>query len=136
MPVCSLIIHLSLSGYNDFNSFLICIYYVVLEIISVYIVWRDYRVLSYTGLNKYAYCDYLRKADRTDEPTKAIFFDKDGTLHEDKVMTHRWRDLKLLPYAAEVVKRYHDAGYLVIIVTNQSAIGKGIYSVQTMHRFI
>lgn len=106
------------------------------EIIAIWIVVREKKRLHYTGLNKLAYCDYLRKEGRTDEPTKAIFFDKDGTLHEDKVMTHRWRDLILLPGAKEVVKKYHDAGYLVIIVTNQSAIGKGIYSKETMHRFI
>lgn len=67
---------------------------------------------------------------------RRYFFDKDGTLHEDKVMTHRWRDLRLLPGAKDVVRYFHEHGYLIIIVTNQSAIGKGIYSVQTMHRFI
>lgn len=108
----------------------------IAEVIALTIVIRDKKSLHYTGLNKLSYCDYLRKADRTDEPTKAIFFDKDGTLHEDKVMTHRWRDLVLLPGAREIVKKYHDEGYLVIIVTNQSAIGKGIYSKETMHRFI
>ena len=114
----------------------VLLYYAAFLLVSFVVWYRDAHRLVYTGLNKLAYCDYLRKADRTDEPTKAVFLDKDGTLHVDKVMTHRWRDLELLPGAKEFVKRAHDAGYLVIIVTNQSAIGKGIYSVGTMHRFI
>ena len=114
----------------------VCIYYVVCLHLSVLLNVKDSRALRYQGLNKLAYCDYLKKEDRTDEKTKAIFFDKDGTLHEDKVMTHRWRDLVLLPGAKEIVRYAHEKGYLVIIVTNQSAIGKGIYSVSTMHRFI
>lgn len=112
------------------------IYYLICLMAAFKIWLKNQRRLVYTGLNKLAYCDYLRKADRTDEPTKAVFLDKDGTLHVDAVMTHKWRDLKILPGVKDFIKRAHDSGYLIIIVTNQSAIGKGIYSVDTMHRFI
>lgn len=50
-------------------------------------------------------------------------------------MTHRLRDLELLPGAGELVHSAHMKGYKVIIVTNQSAIGKGYYSKFRMHLF-
>lgn len=65
----------------------------------------------------------------------AAFFDRDGTLNRDDGYTYRVEHLKLMPGAAEAVKRCNDAGALVIVVTNQSGLGRGLYDVAAMHRF-
>lgn len=118
------------------NIVITIILYSFFQLANIVLIWFNSSRLQYSGLNKLAFRDYPKKIKCNDEVKKAIFLDKDGTLHVDRNMTHRLRDLELLPGAKDLVKRYHDAGYLVIIVTNQSAIGKGVYSIKTMHRFI
>lgn len=57
--------------------------------------------------------------------TRAAFLDRDGTLIE---LVHHLTDpadVKLIAGAGDAVKRLRDAGWKVIIVTNQSVIGRG-----------
>ena len=42
-------------------------------------------------------------------------------------------DLRLFPFTADAVKLLKDSGFLVIVVTNQSGIGRGIYDEAAMH---
>ncbi|MBP7415631.1 MAG: HAD family hydrolase [Pyrinomonadaceae bacterium] len=63
----------------------------------------------------------------------AIFLDRDGTLIEEVNFLSRVEDLRLFPFTAEAVKLLKDRGYLVIVVTNQSGIGRGIYTANDMH---
>jgi len=64
---------------------------------------------------------------------KAVFVDRDGTLIEEVNFLSRVEDLALFPYTDESVRVLKDRGYLVIVVTNQSGIGRGIYSESDMH---
>ena len=128
-PVLAFVLNDSFERYS-------ILYYSLMEIVSIWVLVRDVRIISYNGLNKLAFCDWQIKDERTDEPQKAIFFDKDGTLHVDKVMTRRIKDLELLPGAVDLVKTAKEKGYRVIIVTNQSAIAKDYYSKERMHLFI
>lgn len=57
----------------------------------------------------------------------AVFVDRDGTLVEDPGYLHRPEDVRLLPGAAPAVARLNAAGYLVVMVTNQSGIARGLY---------
>lgn len=57
----------------------------------------------------------------------AVFLDRDGTLVEDPGYLHRPEDVRLLPGAADAVARLNTAGYLVVLVTNQSGIARGLY---------
>ena len=57
----------------------------------------------------------------------AAFLDRDGTLNEDSGYTHRPEDLRWLPEARETIKVLNDLGYLVIVVTNQSGVARGLY---------
>jgi D-glycero-D-manno-heptose 1,7-bisphosphate phosphatase len=59
----------------------------------------------------------------------AVFLDRDGTLVEDPGYLHRPDDVRLLPGAARAVARLNEAGYLVVVVTNQSGIARGLYDV-------
>lgn len=59
----------------------------------------------------------------------AVFLDRDGTIVEDPGFLHEPDKVKLLPGAAAAIRRLNDAGYRVIIVTNQSGIARGRFTV-------
>jgi len=56
----------------------------------------------------------------------AVFFDRDGTLMADVDYCSDPRDVRVYPGAAEALARLKQAGYAVIIITNQSGIGRGL----------
>lgn len=59
---------------------------------------------------------------------KAIFLDRDGTLNVEKNYLYRIEDFEWIPGAIEALKLMQDAGYLLVVVTNQSGIGRGYYT--------
>lgn len=65
----------------------------------------------------------------------AAFLDRDGVLIHDCGYPHRPDQLQMMPGAVEAVKRLNDAGYVTVIVTNQSGIARGYFSADTMHAF-
>ena len=67
------------------------------------------------------------------EPQKAAFIDRDGTLIEEVNFLSSVEDLRVFPYTLEALKLLKDAGFLVIVLTNQSGIGRGIVEEQAMH---
>jgi D-glycero-D-manno-heptose 1,7-bisphosphate phosphatase len=70
---------------------------------------------------------------KIEEPTKAAFLDRDGTLIEEVNFLSNVEDLRVFPFTFEAVKLLKDAGFLVIVVTNQSGIGRGIYDELAMN---
>jgi D-glycero-D-manno-heptose 1,7-bisphosphate phosphatase len=78
---------------------------------------------------------YINKKKRLSLKSKAVFIDRDGTLHVDKVMTRKIEDLEFFPDVIESLKRIQSKGFVIIIVTNQSGIGKGVYTEKEMHIF-
>ena len=70
---------------------------------------------------------------QTNAKKPAAFVDRDGTLIEEVNFLSRLEDVRLFPYTYESVKRLKDAGYLVIVVTNQSGIGRNIFEEAAMH---
>jgi len=71
----------------------------------------------------------------TGEQRRAIFLDRDGTLNQDVGFTHRVEDLKLLPGACDGLRRLQQAGFELVITTNQSGIARGHFSEDQMHAF-
>ena len=59
---------------------------------------------------------------------RAAFLDRDGTLVEDAHYLSRPEQLRLLPGAADAVRRLDQAGVPVVVVTNQSGIARGLLS--------
>lgn len=59
---------------------------------------------------------------------KAIFLDRDGTINVDKKYLHKIEDFEFLPGVLDGMKMLQNAGYLLIVITNQSGIGRGYYS--------
>jgi D-glycero-D-manno-heptose 1,7-bisphosphate phosphatase len=62
----------------------------------------------------------------------AIFVDRDGTLIEEVNFLSRVEDLIVFPFTPPAIRRLKDAGFLIIVLTNQSGIGRGIYTVDDM----
>jgi D-glycero-D-manno-heptose 1,7-bisphosphate phosphatase len=57
----------------------------------------------------------------------AIFLDRDGVIIENRPSYVRsWADVVIFPQALEALARIHSSPYKIVIVTNQSAIGRGI----------
>ncbi|MBN1502648.1 HAD family hydrolase [Candidatus Woesearchaeota archaeon] len=59
---------------------------------------------------------------------KAVFLDRDGTINVDKGYVYKKEDLEFLPNAVNGLKNIQQLGFKLIIITNQSGIGKGYYS--------
>ena len=63
--------------------------------------------------------------------TKAIFIDRDGVINSDvgHYYIYRKEDFVLNDGILEALKQFQDAGYLLIVITNQGGINKGEYSI-------
>ena len=57
----------------------------------------------------------------------AAFLDRDGTLLEEAGYVDRLERLVLFPFSTDVVRLLNQAGFAVIVVTNQSGVGRGLY---------
>lgn len=65
------------------------------------------------------------KARNLSRPQRAVFLDRDGTLNEKAGFVKRAGDIRLIPGAAEAVRRINQSGRLAIVVTNQPQIARG-----------
>lgn len=61
-----------------------------------------------------------------DRPRAAVFLDRDGTINVDTHYLRRAEDVRLITGAAEAIARLNAAGLPVIVVSNQSGIGRGL----------
>jgi histidinol-phosphate phosphatase family protein len=64
-----------------------------------------------------------------------VFLDRDGTLVREVGYGHRLEDYELLPGVADALGRLSRAGYRLAIVTNQSGIGRGLFTHADFERF-
>jgi D-glycero-D-manno-heptose 1,7-bisphosphate phosphatase len=63
----------------------------------------------------------------------AVFLDRDGTLMEDTGYVRRASDVRLYPGVGAALTKLKAAGFILVIVTNQSGIGRGIFSEAEYH---
>ena len=66
---------------------------------------------------------------------RAAFVDRDGVIIEDRAYAYRSEDCVLLPGAARALRALQSAGYLLVVVTNQSGIARGLYTEADYHVF-
>ena len=59
---------------------------------------------------------------------KAVFLDRDGTINVDKAYLSKIEDFEYITGVIEGLSMLQDAGYLLIVITNQSGIARGYYS--------
>jgi D-glycero-D-manno-heptose 1,7-bisphosphate phosphatase len=64
----------------------------------------------------------------------AVFLDRDGTVNIEKNYLHKIEDFEFIPGAEEAILRLNRAGYKVVIVTNQSGVARGYYSLDAVTR--
>jgi len=64
----------------------------------------------------------------------AVFFDRDGTLIHEAHYCSRPSQVRALDGAAEALLKLADAGFALVIVTNQSGIGRGYFTHDDYHR--
>lgn len=57
-----------------------------------------------------------------------IFLDRDGTLNVDKGFVHRAEDWEFTDRAAEALRELREAGYVIALVTNQSGVARGFFT--------
>jgi len=65
---------------------------------------------------------------------RAVFLDRDGTLIAEKNYLRRPEDVVLFPGAAAALKRLGDAGFKLFIVSNQSGVGRGYFTLADVER--
>lgn len=63
----------------------------------------------------------------------AIFLDRDGTLIKDAGYLSSVDGMEVFDFTLEALRRFKEAGYLLIVITNQSGIARGYFDVATMH---
>jgi D-glycero-D-manno-heptose 1,7-bisphosphate phosphatase len=57
----------------------------------------------------------------------AVFLDRDGVLIVEAVYLSETHQVSLIPGAAAAVRRLNDAGFAVVVVTNQSGVARGLF---------
>ena len=63
---------------------------------------------------------------------RAVFLDRDGTLNVEKEYLHRAEDWEWIPGAVEAIRLLNQAGFVVIVTTNQSGVARGFYNEQAV----
>ena len=61
---------------------------------------------------------------------KIVFLDRDGVISKTNVKT--WDEFEFLPNAKKGIKLLNDSDFKIIIITNQSVVGRGIIKEKTL----
>lgn len=65
---------------------------------------------------------------------KTVFLDRDGVISIEKPdYIKSWSEFQFLPKSKSAVRQLNRAGFLVIVITNQSAVGRGLMAEQTLN---
>lgn len=71
---------------------------------------------------------------------KAVFLDRDGVINRERNdYTFRIEEFEILPDVFEALKLLQKAGYLLVIISNQSGIGRGLFTIEDtekMHAYM
>ncbi len=66
--------------------------------------------------------------------SQAVFLDRDGVLVEEVGYLRRIEDLRLVPGAVQALREINRHGLLSVVITNQSAVGRGLLTEEELHR--
>lgn len=64
---------------------------------------------------------------------RAAFFDRDGTINVNTGYLHEPEKMVFISGTPELIRWFNEAGYLVIVITNQSGIARGLFTETQMH---
>ncbi|MCB2082163.1 MAG: HAD family hydrolase [Hyphomicrobiales bacterium] len=65
--------------------------------------------------------------------TRALFLDRDGIINVDTGYTYKTQDIVFMEGIFDICRNAQQAGYKLIVVTNQSGIGRGYYTEKDLH---
>jgi D-glycero-D-manno-heptose 1,7-bisphosphate phosphatase len=68
-----------------------------------------------------------------------VFLDRDGVLVEDAGLLTRAEDIRILPGVPEGLRRLKEAGFLLVVVSNQAAVARGLLdleAVEALHQVV
>lgn len=65
---------------------------------------------------------------------RAAFLDRDGVINVDHAYVSRFEDFDFIDGVLDAARRLVDAGFVLVIVTNQSGIGRGYYTEADFHK--
>jgi D-glycero-D-manno-heptose 1,7-bisphosphate phosphatase len=63
----------------------------------------------------------------TTESARAVFLDRDGTIIRDLEYLGDPAEMEFLPGAPEALRTLHEAGFLLVVITNQSGVARGLF---------
>ena len=70
---------------------------------------------------------------------RAVFIDRDGTINVEKEYLYLPDEFDFIPGAVDAIRKLNQAGFLVVVVTNQSGVARGYYTeedVLQLHRHV
>jgi len=65
---------------------------------------------------------------------RAVFVDRDGTLNINIEYLSDPEKYRLYPGVAEGLRLLKDAGFMIVVITNQSGIGRGFFDIGTLEK--
>ena len=65
----------------------------------------------------------------------AVFLDRDGVLNSDVGYPHRLADAVIFDDVVPALRRIQDAGYVLLVVSNQSGVARGFFTLHEVSRF-
>jgi D-glycero-D-manno-heptose 1,7-bisphosphate phosphatase len=68
------------------------------------------------------------------QKSRALFLDRDGVINEDSGYLYKIDDFKFIDGIFEVLEDFKKRGYIFIVITNQSGIGRGYYTQKDFYR--
>ena len=69
------------------------------------------------------------------EHKPALFIDRDGTINRDCPYCHDLSQIDIYMDAVSLIRDYRKRGYLIIVITNQSGLGRHYFSIQDLEAF-
>src|ERR1700693_208320 len=63
----------------------------------------------------------------------AVFLDRDGTIADEVGYLNHVSRFRMFPFAAAAIRRLNEAKYPVIVITNQSGVGRGYFPDSLIH---
>ena len=76
---------------------------------------------------------------KSEKFNKAAFLDRDGTLNEDTGYLYKIKDFKWIKGAVNALRILKKNNFLIIVVTNQSGVGRGFHSendIKKLHKWM
>lgn len=71
---------------------------------------------------------------KTGQMKKAVFLDRDGTIIRDMIYLNDPAQIEVFKESYPALKLLHDAGFLIILATNQSGVARGVVDEKNLHQ--